>query len=82
MTYEEAGSCHIVVELAGPVLPGIMHTIPDAIRALAFTVISQCVIVRGNIGGFATYGLDELVDYVVDRRTLETHDPDSDFRMG
>ena len=60
-----AGNCLISVEVAGPTRPASINLVPNTIRAMAQWVIEECVESDGGVGGFATFGFANMVDYAV-----------------
>ena len=75
---ENLGDCHITVEAAGPAVyntaPGRAGSTqrqqvgiaPTAIRGMAGAVIQECIGNRGNIGGFITLDVVNLVAIELD----------------
>ena len=63
-----SGDCHISVEVAGPARPPSITVAPNAIRAMAYWLIEQCVQEGSGLGGFATIGFAHLVDYVIEHQ--------------
>ena len=60
----------ITLEQAGPSpAPGPLMTTPDVVRALAGFVMRRCVEQGGGIGGFVTFGLANLQNYIGDPAT-------------
>lgn len=57
------GDCAVSVESAGPNIPPILRMLPKNIRDTAAAVLHKCVQDSG-LGGFATYGIKDLVDQV------------------
>lgn len=42
-----------------------MEIVPDMLRSMAAWVIAECVVAKGGIGGFMTFGLQNLVTYTL-----------------
>lgn len=57
------------VEVAGPTLPDTFTLVPDTIQSMAAQLVNECVGRSGRQGGFATFGIGKLIDYVVDPST-------------
>ncbi|MCJ1486531.1 hypothetical protein MMC06_006708 [Schaereria dolodes] len=61
------GTCQIWVEVAGPSSDvTFVWLTPDTLRNMASWIISQCVVGRNGLGGFATNSLQQMIDYVTD----------------
>ena len=54
----------VQVDVAGPGLPQTFDFIPDDVRLMANTVMSECVIQSNKIGGFATSDLHAMNDWI------------------
>lgn len=64
------GHCMITLEQAGPSpAPGPVMITPDVVRALAGFVVRRCVEQGGGVGGFVTFGLANLQNYLGDPAT-------------
>ena len=60
------------VEIAGPTQPHTVMLVPDQIRGMAGWVVEQCVAMTalgGKNGGFTTWGLTALVNFVLEPTT-------------
>ena len=62
-TESAAGGCTITLDYAYPVRYQPVRLVPNTLRYIAASVIYNCVMYGGGVGGFATQGFIAVIEY-------------------